>query len=147
MLLADQIDFTFRNPLLGPRLPGESPLPALAASYDRELRTLGVETGLASGIAVSEGVYAGVVGPCYETPAEVEMRRRLGADAVGISTVHEVLIARARQIRVLGLSVVTNWAAGRARGRLTHQGVLRAATAVAGVLESVVRRLLERLAW
>ena len=96
MLIADHINLTFRNPLTGPVLPGEERFPDMSDPYDPELRTLAREVALREKVALAEGVYVQLLGPSYETPAEIRMLERLGADAVGMSTAVEVIAARAR---------------------------------------------------
>jgi purine-nucleoside phosphorylase len=145
MLIADHINFTFRNPLVGPVLTGEQRFPDMSDPYDSGLRALAREAALRRGLPLAEGVYAGVLGPSYETPAEIRMLERFGADAVGMSTVLEVIAARASGLRCLGLSVVTNPAAGITAQRLSHAEVVdtaaRAADGLAGLIEEVVAAL------
>jgi purine-nucleoside phosphorylase len=145
MLIADHVNLTFRNPLVGPVLPGEERFPDMSDPYDRGLRGLAREVARSERIALEEGVYAGVLGPSYETPAEIRMLERLGADAVGMSTVTEVIAARARGIRCLGISTVTNLAAGISPTRLSHQEVMRVADRVAGALGVLVEGIVARL--
>ena len=90
------MNLMWRNPLIGPVVDGDERFPDMSAPYDRELRSILREVALDAGVPVTEGVYAGLLGPSYETPAEVRMLRWMGADAVGMSTVPEVLTARAR---------------------------------------------------
>jgi purine-nucleoside phosphorylase len=145
MLIADHINFTFRNPLVGPVLTGEQRFPDMSDPYDSGLRALAREAALRRGLPLAEGVYAGVLGPSYETPAEIRKLERFGADAVGMSTVLEVIAARASGLRCLGLSVVTNPAAGITAQRLSHAEVVdtaaRAADGLAGLIEEVVAAL------
>ena len=139
MLIADHINYMWRNPLTGPVARGEHRWPDLNVAYDQELRELARKAALNAGITLHEGVYSGVLGPSYETPAEIRMLRRLGADAVGMSTVPEVITARARGMRVLGISSITNAGAGLGRGKLSHQEVLEGAGKVSEQLEAVLR--------
>jgi purine-nucleoside phosphorylase len=145
MLIADHVNFTFRNPLVGSVLPGEDPFPDMSDPYDSPLRALARDTALRRGLPLAEGVYAGVLGPSYETPAEIRMLERFGADAVGMSTVLEVIAARAAGVRCLGFSVITNAAAGITTQRLSHAEVVetagRAAGGLAGLIEGVVAAL------
>jgi purine-nucleoside phosphorylase len=145
MLVADHLNLTFRNPLIGPVLPGEERFPDMSDPYDAGLRRLAREAARARGFGLEEGVYAGVLGPSYETPAEVRMLERLGADAVGMSTVLEVIAARALGLRCLAVAAITNLAAGLAPGRLDHRDVLAAAERVAGEVGAVVSGVLEAL--
>jgi purine-nucleoside phosphorylase len=145
MLIADHINLTFRNPLTGPVLPGEERFPDMSQPYDEQLRKLAREVGRERRIALDEGVYAQLLGPSYETPAEIQMLDRLGADAVGMSTAVEVIAARARGLRCLGFSVVTNLAAGISPKKLDHAEVMETANRVRGELAALVEGVIERL--
>lgn len=142
MLIADHINLMWRSPLAGPVAEGDVRFPDMSEPYDPGLRALAREAARAAGIPLEEGVYAALLGPSYETPAEIRMLERLGADAVGMSTVPEVLVARARGMRVLGFSVVTNAAAGLSAEQLSHADVLqigaRSAAQLATVIEAVL---------
>ncbi len=138
MMIADHVNLTFRNPLIGAALPGEERFPDMSDPYDAELRGLAREVARARGIRLEEGVYLQLLGPSYETPAEVRMAERLGADAVGMSTTIEVVAARARGLRCLGFSTITNPAAGITAERLAHAEVMEVARRVAGDLERLV---------
>ncbi|MGE0553780.1 MAG: purine-nucleoside phosphorylase [Gemmatimonadales bacterium] len=127
MLIADHLNLTGRNPLVGPVLPGETRFPDLTVAYDAELRALARREAARLELPLAEGVYAGLLGPSYETPAEIGMLQRLGADAVGMSTVLEVIAARAAGLRCLGFSTVTNLAAGLGGDTLSHDEVMAAA--------------------
>jgi len=145
LLLADQINLSFRNPLIGPVLPGETRFPDMSGPYDPELRALAREVARAEAIDLEEGVYAGVPGPSYETPAEIRMLDRLGADAVGMSTVAEVVAARANGLRCLGISTITNLAAGLGSARLSHDEVIRASGEAAERLGRLLAGVIARL--
>jgi purine-nucleoside phosphorylase len=145
MLIADHINLMWRNPLIGQPQPGEQRFPLMHESYDAELKALARAVARDAGIALEEGVYVGLLGPSYETPAEVRMLERLGADAVGMSTVPEVLVARARGVRCLGFSSITNPAAGITGAALSHKEVLAVGEKVARSLGIVVRGVLHRL--
>ena len=145
MLIADHINLMFRNPLEGAVEEGEQRFPDMSDPYDRELRALARGVALQKKIALEEGVYAALLGPSYETPAEIRMLQRLGADAVGMSTVPEVIVARARGIRCLGFSSITNVAAGLSAAPLSHEEVLAAGTQVAGQLATLIRGVLVKL--
>ncbi len=150
MLIADHINLMFRHPLAGPVEEGEERFPDMSDPYDAELRARARDVARAERIPLEEGVYAALLGPSFETPAEIRMLARLGADAVGMSTVPEVITARARGIRCLGFSSVTNVAAGLAGGaggaqKLSHQEVLEAGRGLAGQLERLIRGVLQRL--
>ena len=145
MLIADHLNLTGRNPLIGPVLEGEVRFPDMSDPYDAALRAIARRVARERGIALEEGVYAGLLGPAYETPAEVRMLERIGADAVGMSTVTEVIAARARGIRCLGISTITNPAAGTTPATLSHADVIEVAERVkgevAGLLEGVIGAL------
>jgi purine-nucleoside phosphorylase len=145
MLIADHINLTFRNPLIGPVLPREERFPDMSDPYDGRLRALAREVSRDKRIALDEGVYIQLLGPSYETPAEIRMAERLGADAVGMSTAIEVIAARARGLRCLGFSVVTNLASGISPHQLSHAEVMETANRVrhqlAGLVEGVIERL------
>jgi purine-nucleoside phosphorylase len=141
MLIADHLNLTGRTPLEGPVRPGEIRFPDLTMAYDPELRALARSEATRLELPLEEGVYAGLLGPSYETPAEIRMLGRLGADAVGMSTVIEVIAARALGIRCLGLSTITNAAAGLSATPPSHLEV----TTVAGQLAGRVGRLIEAI--
>ncbi len=145
MLIADHMNLMFRNPLAGPVEQGEERFPDMSDPYDAELRARARDVARAERIPLEEGVYAALLGPAFETPAEIRMLARLGADAVGMSTVPEVITARARGIRCLGFSSVTNVAAGLTAQKLSHQEVLEAGRGLAGQLERLIRGVLKRL--
>ncbi len=145
MLIADHINLTFRSPLTGALLPGEERFPDMSDPYDPALRALAREVARDGRIALNEGVYVQLLGPSYETPAEIRMLDRLGADAVGMSTVVEVIAARARGLRCLGFSVVTNLAAGISPGKLGHAEVMETANRVTGDLGALIEGVIERL--
>jgi purine-nucleoside phosphorylase len=130
MLIRDHLNLTGRSPLEGPVLPGEQRFPDMSVAYDAKLRRLAQEAAARDGLALEEGVYAGLLGPSYETPAEILWLERAGADAVGMSTVIEVIAARSRRMKVLGFSTVTNLAAGRVVGKLSHAEVMEVAAHV-----------------
>ncbi len=138
MLITDQINLTFLNPLHGPLLAGETRFPDMSAPFDLGLMQVALACARGAGLRLERGVYAGVTGPSYETAAEIRMLRTLGADVVGMSTVLETIAARAAGMRCLGISVVTNRAAGLGSGRLSHEEVLLASGAAAKDLEQLV---------
>jgi purine-nucleoside phosphorylase len=145
MLLSDHLNLMGLNPLVGPVRRGEQRFPDMSRPYDPDLRALAQEVGRAEHIALVEGVYAAVLGPSYETPAEIRMIERLGADAVGMSTVPEVIAARAARMRVLGIALITNAAAGLTGSPLDHQEVIAAGDAAAERFERLVMGVLSRL--
>lgn len=142
MLISDHLNLTGRNPLLGPAREGETRFPDLSAAYDPGLRAAAKRVAAGLGIPVQEGVYAGLLGPSYETPAEVRMLQHLGADAVGMSTVVEVIAARTLGLRCLGISTITNAGAGMSLTPLSHAEVMetaaKAGAAVGQLIESVL---------
>jgi len=145
MLIADHINLMFRNPLVGPVEDGEERFPDMSDPYDPALRALARQVARDEEIPLEEGVYAALLGPSFESPAEIRMLERIGADAVGMSTVPEVIAARARGLRCLGFSSVTNVAAGLSAQKLSHVEVLAAGKQIAGQLERLIRGVLKRL--
>jgi len=145
MLIADHINLMFKNPLVGPVADGDERFPDMSDPYDPALRRLARDVARTERIPLEEGVYAGLLGPSFETPAEIRMLQRIGADAVGMSTVPEVIAARARGVRCLGFSSITNVAAGLSLQKLSHVEVLEAGKQVAGQLEQLIRGVLRRL--
>jgi purine-nucleoside phosphorylase len=145
MVISDHLNLTGRNPLEGEVLPGETRFPDMTVAYDRELRELAQLIAIEQGTALTEGVYAALLGPTYETPAEVRMLERLGADAVGMSTAPETIVARARGMRVLGISTITNAAAGISHELMSHADVMKVADMVAERLALLVEGVVERL--
>ena len=141
VLIEDHINLTHRSPLAGPLHGGEARFPDMSRPYDPALqqRALGAARDL--GIRLRRGTYAGVLGPSYETPSEVRMLAALGADLVGMSTVAEVITARASGLGVLGLSVITNPASGVGDrgGTLAHEDVLRVGERAAARLGAILR--------
>ena len=145
MLMADHLNLMFRNPLEGAVAEGEQRFPDMSDPYDRALRVLARDFAGHAKIVLEEGVYAAVLGPSFETPAEILMLERLGADAVGMSTVPEVIAARARGIRCLGCSSITNVAAGLSAAPLSHEEVLAAGRQVADQLATLIGGVVARL--
>jgi purine-nucleoside phosphorylase len=145
MVIADHINLMFRNPLIGPAEPGETRFPDMSAAWSHRLMVLLDEAAREGGLTLPRGVYAGLLGPTYETPAEVRMLERLGADAVGMSTVPEVIVGRALGMEVAGVSCITNHAAGITDEPLDHKEVMevgaRASAAFCGLVERFVARL------
>jgi purine-nucleoside phosphorylase len=145
MLLKDHVNFMFRNPLIGALEEGDVRFPDMSDPYDPELRALAHRVAKEQGVALAEGVYFGLLGPSYETRAEVLMLARLGADAVGMSTVPEVIVARALGMRVLGFSCITNLACGLAAAPITHTEVLETTARVATRMQQLVRGIVSKL--
>jgi purine-nucleoside phosphorylase len=144
VLISDHVNMMGDNALVGwPGPEGGNPFIPMRDAYDPELRAIAIEAAREVGVAlVPEGVYFGLLGPSYETPAEVAMFRGLGADVVGMSTVPEVIAARALGMRVLGLSLVTNAAAGVG---LAHAEVLEAGARAAEGMRALALAILPRL--
>ncbi|WDM20326.1 purine-nucleoside phosphorylase [Paenibacillus polymyxa] len=131
MVISDHLNLTGQNPLIGPNDAGLGVrFPDMSEAYSRRLREVAKQTANQQGFSLQEGVYAGLLGPNYETPAEIVMLRTLGADAVGMSTVSEVIVARHAGIEVLGFSCITNMAAGILDQPLSHGEVMETAEKV-----------------
>jgi purine-nucleoside phosphorylase len=145
MLISDHLNLSGRNPLVGHQRQGEERFPDMTEAYDGSLRGIARDTARKLGITLEEGVYAGLLGPSYETPSEVRMLERLGADAVGMSTVLEVIAARALGVKCLGFSLVTNPGAGISPVPLSHREVMdiagKAGKELARLVEGVVAGL------
>ncbi len=144
MLLSDHIDFSGRNPLIGE--PSPDRFVPLADAYDPGLRAAMRAAAEAEGVALPEGVYAWFSGPSFETPAEIRAVGILGADAVGMSTVPEVILARFLGLRVAAVSNMTNMAAGLSDESLSHAHTIATAPQGAAKLERVLRRFLRDMA-
>src|SRR5580658_379978 len=146
VLISDHINLQGSNPLVGPNDDALGPrLPDMSEAYSRDLRTLAHEVGSEIGVHLAEGVYAAVLGPSYETPAEIRYLRTIGADLVGMSTVPEVIVANHMGMRVLGISCVTNMAAGILPQKINHAEVLETGEMVRGTLVKFLRALLPRM--
>jgi purine-nucleoside phosphorylase len=146
LLLDDHINLMGRSPLAGPVVEGEESFPDMSAPYDPELQSLALDLARERGIPLSRGSYAAVLGPSYETPAEIRFLKVAGADAVGMSTVPEAITARALGMRVLAFSLITNHAAGLGSAPLHHDEVLEMGRVAGGQLKELIRALLPRLA-
>jgi purine-nucleoside phosphorylase len=145
MRIEDHINLMFRAPLAGPVQPTDGRFPDMSRPYDRGLATIADEVARALGIRLEVGTYCGLTGPTYETPAEVRMLEKLGADAVGMSTVPEVVVARALGMRVLGVSCITNAAAGYTGQPLSHDEVIESTKEAASRFEALVAGVVARL--
>ena len=130
MVLTDHINMMGSNPLRGPAWPGRPRFVDMTCAYDEGLRSLLHRAGKKCKLKLRSGVYLAVSGPTYETPAEVRAFARLGADAVGMSTVPEAIVARQCGLQVAGMSCITNLAAGLGGGKLSHSEVLETAEKV-----------------
>ena len=145
MTLSDHINLSGYNPLRGPNEGRLGPrFPDMSTAYDLRFREILRELGAAQGVRLHEGVYVGLAGPSYETPAEIRMLRVLGGDAVGMSTVVEVIAGRHCGLRMAGISCITNLAAGLGAGELSHDEVketaLNAREAFVGLLAAALPR-------
>lgn len=145
MLITDHLNLMGTSPLMGAPLPGESRFTDMTTAYCEELRRLALAAAEEKGITLWQGVYAAVHGPSFETPAEIRMLDGLGADAVGMSTVPEVLVARARGVRCLGFSAITNRAAGLSGESLSHQEVMEIADSFYDPLAAIIGGVLRAL--
>jgi purine-nucleoside phosphorylase len=146
VLISDHINLQGSNPLLGPNDEALGPrFPDMSEAWSRSLRTLAHEVGSEIGVGLTEGVYAAVLGPSYETPAEIRYLRTIGADLVGMSTVPEAIVANHMGMRALGISCVTNMAAGILPQKISHAEVLETGEMVRGKLVKLLRTLLPRL--
>ncbi|MEM7449704.1 MAG: purine-nucleoside phosphorylase [Myxococcota bacterium] len=144
MTLSDQIDLTGTNCLVGPNDPGFGPrFVDMTYAFDSDLRLQARNAAARLGLPMHEGVYAGLRGPAYETPAEIRMLRTLGASAVGMSTVQEVIAARHMGLRCLGISCITNLAAGIGESPLDHEEVQKVARRGRDGFSSLLRRILQ----
>lgn len=147
VVLRDHINLQGVNPLSGPNDDRFGPrFPDMTQAYDRELRRFALDAGKAIGISIHEGVYAALAGPSFETPAEIQYLRAIGPDLVGMSTVPEVIAARHSGIRVLGISCVTNMAAGTTDQPLSHTEVLETGERVKVQFIALLRRVIPRIA-
>ena len=146
MVIVDHINLTGQNPLRGPNDERLGPrFPDMSSTYWIEGRKIWHEAARDAGIPLHEGVYCGLAGPSYETPAEIRMLQRIGADTVGMSTVAEVIVAAHAGIKVAGLSVVTNRAAGLSSSPLSHDEVKEVGARVQGVLCDLLAGVVGRL--
>lgn len=146
MVIADHLNLTGRTPLLGPNADALGPrFPDLTEAWSGRLREALRAAGAAEGVPLEEGIYAGLLGPSFETPAEVRMLRTLGADAVGMSTVLEAIAARWAGIEICGVSLVTNPGAGYTGQPLTHEEVLAAGAEAGPRLARVLGRFVRQV--
>ncbi|MEC0205785.1 purine-nucleoside phosphorylase [Paenibacillus lautus] len=146
MLISDHLNMTGTNPLIGPNDPDLGVrFPDMSQAYSRQLRQLAKEVAVGQGVALREGVYAGLLGPTYETPAEIVMLRTLGADAVGMSTVSEVIVARHAGLEVLGISCISNMAAGILDQPLSHDEVMETAEKVREKFLALVMAIIPKM--
>ena len=146
VVLSDHINLQGNNPLNGPNDERFGPrFPDMSEAYSRSYRRIALDAGRELGIELKEGVYAALRGPSYETPAEIRYLRAIGADLVGMSTVPEVIVARHMGIAVLGISCVTNLAAGISEGAIDHEEVLATGKRVSATLLALLTAILPRI--
>ncbi len=147
MLIEDHLNLTGDNPLLGANdARFGARFPDMSDAYTARLRPIAIDVATKHNITLQRGVYAGLLGPSYETPAEIRMLRTFGASAVGMSTVHEVIAASHLGVEVLGISCITNLAAGISQHKLSHDEVKETATRVERAFSSLILDLVPRLA-
>lgn len=146
MVISDHLNLMCVNPLRGLH-DGRfgARFPDMTEVYDRTYQEIAVEEAHSMGIEVRRGIYAALAGPSYETPAEIRMLRTLGADAVGMSTVPEAIVARQMGIKVLGISCITNLAAGLVDHEINHEEVIETGARVRDTLKQLLRRIIPRL--
>jgi purine-nucleoside phosphorylase len=146
MIITDHINNMGTNPLIGPN-DNEFGVrfPDMSEAYSKRLRQLAKDTGVELNLSIQEGVYVGNTGPVYETPAEIRMIRTLGGDAVGMSTVPEVIVARHAGIEVLGISCISNMAAGILDQPLTHHEVIETTEKVKANFLSFVKTIVSKM--
>jgi purine-nucleoside phosphorylase len=159
MLISDHINLMGANPLLGSNDVRFGPrFPDMTETYDAEFQRIAAEeaasivherfeqgTNDIASVFLHRGVYCGLSGPTYETPAEIHMYRLLGADAVGMSTVPEAIAARHQEIRILGISCITNLGAGMVEGPIDHGAVMDTGARVAVIFKELLRRVITRI--
>lgn len=145
MLINDQINYMGANPLIGPNLDEFGPrFPDMSDAYTKTYQEVAHTVAKELDIQLKDGVYMGFSGPTYETPAEIRMARALGADAVGMSTVPEVIVAVHSGLKVLGVSCITNLAAGM-QANLNHEEVVETTERVKATFKTLVKACLEKL--
>ena len=146
VLISDHINLTGQNPLTGPNDESlGSRFPDMSEAYSKRYREIAREAGKEVGLDLAEGVYAALLGPSYETPAEIRYLRTIGADLVGMSTAPEAIAANHMEMKVLGISCVTNFAAGVTDQKLDHKEVLEVSERVKDSMIELLRRVLPRL--
>lgn len=146
MIIEDHINFTGQNPLIGPNLDEFGPrFPDMSRAYDRDYMALTEKIAKKQSLDIKKGVYAMYTGPSYETPAEIKSYRLLGADAIGMSTVPEVIAANHAGMRVLGISCITNMASGILDTPLSHEDVIKVSNKVKDVFTSLVSEIIKEI--
>ncbi|MFL6282280.1 MAG: purine-nucleoside phosphorylase [Pyrinomonadaceae bacterium] len=146
VLISDHLNLMGTNPLLGPNDARFGPrFPDMTDVYDREYQDAAIAESHVMGLELRRGIYAALSGPSYETPAEIRMLRLLGADAVGMSTVPEAIVARQMGLRVLGISCITNMAAGVLDRPINHEEVIETGERVRETFAELLRRVIPKL--
>jgi purine-nucleoside phosphorylase len=146
MLITDHINLMGSNPLIGPNLEAlGARFPDMSDAYTKDLRLQAIRVAKQEGIRLKQGVYAAFTGPSYETPAEIRALKTLGADAVGMSTIPEVIAARHMGLKVLGISCISNLAAGLSGKPLSHDEVQETAQRVRDTFSRLVLALIGQL--
>jgi purine-nucleoside phosphorylase len=146
MIINDHINLFPTNPLIGKNISELGPrFPDMSEAYDKKLIAKAAEIAAANNIRVSQGVYAGLTGPCFETPAEYRYIARIGADAVGMSTVPEVIVARHSGMRVFGISIVTDLGVEGKIIEVTHEEVQHIAAAAEPKMSFIVKEVIKSL--
>lgn len=147
VVITDHINLQGKNPLVGPEDERLGPrFIDMSEAYCERYRNIALAAGKKLGIDVGEGVYAGLLGPSYETPAEIRYLRAIGADLVGMSTVAEVIAARQLGIKVLAISCVTNMAAGILKQKINHEEVLETGRRISGQFKGLLREIVPEIA-
>jgi len=147
VVIKDHINLQGQNPLVGPEDPNLGlRFIDMTQAYSKSYRQIALEAGKRLGIPLGEGVYAAVLGPSYETPAEIRFLRTIGADLVGMSTVPEVIVARQMGIKVLAISCVTNMAAGTTDALINHEEVLEIGRKISGQFKALLRDVIPVIA-
>lgn len=146
MLIEDHINLTGQNPLIGPNDPDMGPrFPDMSEAYNMELRNIAQDVARQQGVELRKGVYVGLTGPTYETPAEIKFLRTIGADATGMSTVPEVIIANHLDMKILGISCITNMAAGVLNQRLSHEEVVEVGNQVREKFSRLIKGIIQEV--
>ena len=144
MIITDHINHFPEHPLRGKNIPYGPRFPDMSEAYDKELIRQAKQIAAEKGIPIQQGIYIGTQGPTYETPAEYKMFRILGADAVGMSTVHEVIVANHCSIRVFAISVITDLGVEGKIVEVTHEDVQKAADEAQPLMTTIMRELINR---
>src|SRR6267378_7834374 len=146
MVISDHLNLMGVNPLRGANDERFGPrFPDMSEVYSRELQELAIDEARELGVTLRRGIYAGLAGPSYETPAEIHMLRAFGADAVGMSTVPEAIVARHMGMNVLGISCITNMAAGISENPINHEEVIETGARVRATFTQLLRRIIARV--